>query len=467
MPQPEKILDPTRSPEEWYGNELRLRRKAAGFDKAAPFASKVQVSVDVLLKIEKGTYRCPKDLPPRLDTVLDTDGLFTRAWGMAFGDADKRKRDADKCLPAPGEGTVPQLEDRMLGEGAPTSSTRSPDAVHRRKVLAIGSLLALAPLDVSALLSPTSPPSVPDKISSKEIRQLRQIASDLHAWDNEYGGGGLIGQMAANAMQWAVSLLSADCPASLRSDFLGAVAHLGLVAGASQFDIYRHADARIAFKVAVECAEEGRHWHLRAKGFSFLARQAIWLGDADDGLTNAEKGLVRQDRLTATERAMLHTARARAFGKLHNVGETVAAVGAADDAFEQRRPEDDPPWMAYYDEAQHHGDTAHALWDLAVGIDDYDPTQAGERFKVAVSGHAKEFARSRAISCTKLASLAMRRGDPYEAAVIGRRALEYSGNLTSLRAADDLRQLSQFAGQHPKIQAAVDLQDAIGVTLQT
>jgi hypothetical protein len=48
MPQPEKVLDPGRSPRAWFGHELRLRRKAAGFDKAGPFASSVQVSVDVL-----------------------------------------------------------------------------------------------------------------------------------------------------------------------------------------------------------------------------------------------------------------------------------------------------------------------------------------------------------------------------------------------------------------------------------
>ncbi|MGW4442019.1 XRE family transcriptional regulator [Streptomyces sp. NPDC004682] len=466
MPQPEKVLDPTRSPEEWFGNELRVRRKAAGFPKAGPFANKVQVSVDVLLKIEKGNYRCPQDLPPRLDAALDTDGLFTRAWAMVFGNADKRSRDADKRSPLPAEGTVPQLERRILEEGAPTSSTRSPDSVHRRNILAIGGLVALAPLDLSALLSPTAAPLVPSKIRPKEIRELRDIASGLHTWDNAYGGGGLISQLATNSIQWAVSLLSADCPPPLRTEFLGAVAQLGLVAGACQFDVYRHDDARVAFRVAVECAEEGQHWHLRAKGYSFLARQAIWRGDADDGLTNAEKGLVRQDRLTPSERAMLHTARARAFGKLRNVQETIAAIGTADDAFAQRRPENEPPWMAYYDEAQHNGDTAHALWDLAIGVEGYDPAQAGQRFQAAVRGHSPTFARSRAMSCIKLASLAMRRGDPYEAAAIGRKALELGGGLTSRRAADDLRQLGQFAGEHSKIQAASDLREAIDATLR-
>jgi hypothetical protein len=466
MPQPEKVLDPSLSPEAWFGHELRLRRKAAGFEKAGPFASKVQVSVDVLLKIEKGNYRCPEDLAPRLDAALDADGLFTRAWAMVFGDADKRGRDADNRRRLRKEGAAPQSEGRMLEQGAPSSSTRSHDPVHRRNFLALGPLLALAPLDLSALITPTTSLTIPDKISPREIRQLQAIADGLQSWDHTLGGGGMVGQLARNSMQWAITLLSVDCPPPLRHDFLRAMARLGLVVGASQFDAYRHDEARLAFKVAVECAEKGQHWHLRAKGYSFLARQAIWIGDADDGLTNAEKGLVRQDRLTPTERAMLHTARARAFGKLRNVQETIAAVGAADDAFAQRCPEDDPPWMAYYDEAQHNGDTAHALWDLAVGIEAYDPSQAGQRFQAAVRGHGPQFVRSKAMSCTKLASLVMRRGDPREAAAIGRRALRLGGDLTSLRAADDLRQLGRFASQHSKIQEAADLKEAIDATLR-
>lgn len=353
----------------------------------------------------------------------------------------------------------------MLGGDDSISPTGSSEPVERRAFLAIGSLTAFAPLELSRLLSPTAPLPLPERITVREIRHLLDTADGLQRWDAAHGGGGLIGQLAANAMRWAISLLSGDCPVPLRDDFLAAVARLGLVAGASQFDVHHHDEARVAFKVAVECAEDGKHWHLRAKGYSFLARQAIWIGDPDDGLTNAEKGLLRSDRLTATERAMLHTARARAFGKLRNVQETLAAVGAADDAFAQRNPEDDPVWMAYYDEAQHNGDTAHALWDLAVGIDGHDPAQAGNRLQAAVRGHGAAFPRSRALSCTKLASPVMHKGDPREAAAIGHKALELGGGLTSLRAAEGLRELGRFAARQPRIPEAVGLRERIDAAL--
>ncbi|MFD8316272.1 helix-turn-helix domain-containing protein [Kitasatospora purpeofusca] len=464
MPQPEKLLDPTRSPEAWFGAELRLRRKAAGFVTARALAVEVQVSVDMILKIEKGQYRCPEDLAPRLDAVLGTGGLFERAWAMAF-DADKRRRDADTSTATVSDRLGHTLEGPIL-EGRTSSAATRSESVHRRAFLAIGGLAALAPLDLTRVLSPGGELTAPAKVSPREIHQLLDIANSLQTWDNTYGGGGLVSELAANSMRWAVTLLSVDCPSGIRPDFLAAVARLGLVAGASKFDTCDHPSAQTAFRIAVECAEEGKHWHLRAKGYSLLARQAVWIGEPDDGLTFAEKGLVRSDRLTATERAMLHTARARALARMHNVPEATAAVGAADEAFAARRPQDDPPWMTYYDEAQHNGDTAHALFDLAIGSKAYDPAQAEQRFRTAVNGHGQAFPRSRAISATKLASLAMHRGDPYEGVLLGREAVALSGVLTSRRAASDLLELGQFAANHPWLPEAVDLHSLVAATVQ-
>lgn len=122
--------------------------------------------------------------------------------------------------------------------------------------------------------------------------------------------------------------------------------------------------------------------------------------------------------------------------------------------------------MAYYDEAQHNGDTAHALFDLVIGAGQ-DPGRAARRFDAAVKGHSDAFKQSRAISRTKLASLIMAKGDPRQAAVLGHGALDEVGRLTSRRAADDLRQLGAFASKHPKIQEASALRERIAATVST
>ena len=278
---------------------------------------------------------------------------------------------------------------------------------------------------------------------SVHINQILAVTADLQRWDNLYGGGGMVRNAAARSLQWAAGLLRVDCQAPLRPELFAAVSRLGLVVGASAFDSYAHEDARRAFFFAANCAEEAGDWHLRAKTYSMLARHAVCTGDPDEGLTQAEKGLVRSDRLTATERAMLHTARARALAKMGNVKGTLTAVGAADDAFADASPDQDPPWMAYYDAAQHAGDTAHALFDLVI-LAGQDPGQTRQRLGYAVKGHGDAFMRSRALSRTKLASLTMAKGDPQQAVRIGHDALDEACHLTSKRAAEDLRQLAGF-----------------------
>lgn len=466
MPQPEKPLNPERSPQDWFGAELRHRRKAQAKMSARQLGKLVQASDDVILAIEKAQYpSCQYDLAVRLDEVLETGGVFARAWPMAFGDAEKKRRDADRRAGGVAQRTRQVTEGRILGSDEQRPHTESADPVDRRSLLQAGGVAALVPLDLAQLVTPKTPSESPTKIRPAHVDQVMGVATSIHRWDNIYGGGGIVRDVAGRAMSWAAGLLYVDCPESLRAELLSAVSRLGVVVGASAFDSYAHDDARRTFRLAAECAEEAGDWHLRAKAFSFMARQAIWTGEPDEGLTHAEKGLVRSDRITATERAMLHTARARAFAKLGNVRETLTAVGQADDAFSDSNPAEDPPWMAYYDSAQHSGDTAHALFDLAVK-GGQDPGRAGKRFFNAINGHGDGFKRSRAISRTKLASLLMARGDPRQAAQIGHDALDEVGQLTSKRAADDLRQLGRFSGRHIKVSEATDLRERIALTLQ-
>lgn len=465
MPQPMKQLDPGASPQEWFGNELRRLRLEQGLS-ARALGRLVQVSDDMILAIEKGKYpSCRRDVVHRLDGALGTGGLLDRAWPMAFGnrDADKKRADADKASTRRGEGAAQASAGRILGRDEPTLRPGSQEPVIRRSFLHIGGLAAIAPLNFTDVFAPAEL-SLPTYANPSHVDQVLAVATSISGMDNELGGGGVVRDVAARAMQWSAGLLQAQFPEHLRTDLFAAVSRLGIVVGASAFDAYHHDEATRTFRFAADCAEEAGDWHLRAKTYSFLARQAVWIGAPDDGLTHAEKGLVRSDRLTATEQAMLHAARARAFGKMGNVRDTMAAVGAADEAFTRARPAEDPPWMAYYDEAQHNGDTAHALFDLAI-LAGQDPGRAARRLDTAVKGHTDAYKRSRAISRTKLASLLMAKGDPHQAAALGHDALNEVGRLTSRRAADDLRQLGRFASKHRTVQAASALRDRIAATV--
>jgi hypothetical protein len=312
------------------------------------------------------------------------------------------------------------------------------------------------------LITTTQPTPVPAVIGMAEALEVRNAASAFEGWDALYGGG-LVREAVTAQLRYCAQLLGARCSERVRAELFSAVGYLSHVTGFMAFDAYAHDDAQRMFRFALSCAEESGDWHLRAKVLSSLARQAIWCGDPDAGLTFTELALVRADRLTATERAMLQTGRARALAKLRDVQGTLSAVGLADEEFSHTRPANDPAWMKYYEAAQHAGDTGHALWDIAV--EGHFITEARRRLGTAVVGHGDEFARARAISQTKLASLVMATGDPIEAATAGTQALDWAGTLRSRRAADDLRDLRRFGQPHERLPEVAELRQRIGTAV--
>lgn len=149
-------------------------------------------------------------------------------------------------------------------------------------------------------------------------------------------------------LRWSAGLLDrARYSARHRAPLFSAVGYLAHTFAFMAFDSFAHDDAHRIFQFALARAEEAGDWHLRAKVLSSMARQATWVGKPDDGLTLSEYALVRADRLTATERAMPHTAHALALAKMDRVRDALIAVGLADEVFSHARPANDPSWMAY------------------------------------------------------------------------------------------------------------------------
>lgn len=282
-------------------------------------------------------------------------------------------------------------------------------------------------------------------VTEADIARLRSAGEFFTSWAHVHGGQE-IGQAVSTEMARAVDLLKTSCPPRLKTKLLTAVGQLGVATGSLLFDAHQHPLSERILAFATACAEDGNDWNLRAKALSWRARQAVWVGDVDSGLTLAQLGLVRSDRLTATERAMLHTAVARAHGRLGDVPATLRAIGQADDAFADADSTNDIPWMAYYDHAQHSGDTGHALYELAVhGI---QVKEASGRLATAVAEHPDTYIRSRSFSGFKLAALAMHTGDPHEAVQVAQKAVRDAAGVRSQRLRRTALEIVTPAGQH-------------------
>ena len=354
--------------------------------------------------------------------------------------------------------------DGALGFANPRRTTTAASDVNRldflraAALIGAGSFLTPTTFDI---LAPAEPTPVPSRIGRDEIEHIRTAAQMFSGWDHAYGGG-FVREAVMAQLRWSARLLDTGAAEPVRVELQEAVGHLAHVTAFMAFDAYAWRDADGIFKFALACAEASGNPHLRAKVLSSMARMAIWRGNFDLGMSYADLGLDRAVDLTATEQAMLFTAKARALGKLSRSRDTLLTVDAADEAFGRSDPAEDPPWMAYYDAAQHAGDTGHALFDIAVrGY----PTEARDRLGAAVAGHTASFPRSRAISLTKLATLVMARGDPREATELGTRALEAIGPLRSRRAASELRVFQRYAATHVRIPEVADLRLRIAETI--
>lgn len=327
-----------------------------------------------------------------------------------------------------------------------------------RATLGLTAGAALGGSAIGDLMGSLKPTPVPTVVGMTQVGEVRAAAKVFETWDN-LRGGGLLREAVAAQLRYCAELLNARCPDRVRRELFSAVGYFGDVAGFMAFDSFAHDDARRIFRFALYCAEEADDWQLRAQILTDMAAHANRCADPDTGLTLIESAMVRTDRLTATQRAKLHTARARSLSKLGRVQDTAAAVGLADEEFSRCRPVDDPPWLAYYDTAGHSTATGIALSEVAVH--GHFVAEARKRLSAAVAERGPAYARGRALTQAKLASLVMATGDPDEAAALGGQALDWAGALRSRRVAENLRELSRFGKAHQRRSGVADLRSRI------
>ncbi|MFC8661885.1 helix-turn-helix domain-containing protein [Streptomyces sp. NPDC057199] len=445
----------------WFGVELRTWRMERRLTQDG-LGLKVHVSGNYIGKIEKADRLCNLQLAAALDDALNAGGALRRLWIRVEQDLERRRLESDKACTVGEPPTGGALDRGELAAIAPHDRRLPP--VERRSFLALGGVAVVAATSLTDRVPPLASTPLPSSVRLQDVEEVRLASTSFAKTDNRAGGGGLARETATSQLRWAAGLLKVNRPPELEGPLFTAVGRLATALGASAFDAYEHDEARALLEFGTACAEAGGDWHLRATSLNWRSRQATWCGAPDAGLTLAEHGLVRSDLLTHREQAMLHNARARALAKMERVQETLAAVGHSDDVFADARDDEDVVWMRYYDRAQHHGDTAHSLYDLAL-LAGRSPGRAAERFRIAINEHAPRFVRSRAISGIKLASLTMATGDPEEAVAIAHRAMEDVGRVRSRRTADDVQELVNLAQAHREQPKVAELIERITTTV--
>lgn len=314
------------------------------------------------------------------------------------------------------------------------------DDVRRAEFLrGLVAVSATAVTDDVVAMATRSIDHAPARVGMDHVNRVRDWAFLFRAADDAgmHIGDGMVAQLRV-----AVDYLRADMSEPVRSAMHTVVGTFFRVVGWAQYDRGDHEAARTSFRAGWHCAEQADEWWLRAAVLTCLARQDIYLGNADNALTLLGLASVRSDRLSLLRRADIAAVQARAFGKLGNAVECMRAVDQAEQFFAEAQAQDHPDtdqegFKSYYTESLLQGDTAQGLFDLAYH-QNAEVRGATARLRTALH-LSDEHARSRQLSLIRLAALELRHGDGDEGLALGIQAVESAGGTSSARVLDGLK----------------------------
>ncbi|MFD6401216.1 hypothetical protein [Nocardia sp. NPDC060249] len=295
----------------------------------------------------------------------------------------------------------------------------------------------------------------PRLIGPEHVEEVARIAEAVRRADNL--GHPFAWEVMAAQVRRAVTLLESASSHTVNLNLNAAVAALADAVGWAHFDAGQHRAADRFFRIALHCAEQAGSWWLRADVLSDMARQAIYLGQADEALTILGAAKVREDRISSLRRANLAAVQARAFGAIGDVRETLRAVRDADEHFHDAAADRDEPdydsFSDYFSFAQLNGDTAHGLFGIALHGHAVDETR--HRLRVAADNYGSDWSRSRAFCLALDAALALRGSDPEEGAALGQAAVAAATGIGSARLAANLEEIHTAAAthDHPEVKA--------------
>lgn len=320
-------------------------------------------------------------------------------------------------------------------------------------------LLRQGLLVVGGLMIPGTVPRGPGpwQVSSRDVEAVRANARRLAAID--YRQGGMNAQLVAGtALDLTRELLGARCPDGLRPALASAVADVAHTAGFAAFDAGEWDLARERWRLALTCADEADDSHLVAQALASEARQEVWLGRPDPGLTLLDRAL-EQPGIGELELAMLWGIRARALAIRGDRQRTLQAIGVSEDHLARSAGQHVVEHLVDYTPAIHAGNVCHALADLVtlhreVGLAE----QAGFMGLLALDGEVPD--RHRAFVLCVVATTMMS-VDPREGAAVGREALGVAGGVRSDRLSVLLWRLDAEAGRHGGVVEVDELREQI------
>jgi transcriptional regulator with XRE-family HTH domain len=275
------------------------------------------------------------------------------------------------------------------------------------------------------------------RVGMGDVQRFRATVELFSQLDDRFGGG--------HARQSLIQYLSTDgerllrgrYPENVGSALFPAVAEATLLAAWMSYDATpRSPHAQRYFIQALGLAQAAGDRLLGAGILDAMSHQATYTGRFGEAANLARAARTGTSGIaTATLTAHFHTMEARALARLGDGKACDRALAEAVREYERRKPEDDPGWFQYFDEAELSAEFGHCLRDLNRASD--AANYASRSVGAAGDG---TFARSDFFATMVLADAYLGTGEPEQACDMALVALTAGEQIRSGRCVNYLRE---------------------------
>jgi tetratricopeptide (TPR) repeat protein len=294
------------------------------------------------------------------------------------------------------------------------------------------------------------------RIGMSDVERFRITADMFAGLDDRFGGG--------NARQALIQYLSTEADRMLNGKYDDAVARalFSAVSEATLLAAWMSYDSAPAsalaqgyFVNALALAQAGNDRLLGASILDAMSHQATYTGRYTEAANLARAARTgTQGIATPTQTAHFHVMEARALARLRDTKACDHALSEAAREFERANPDNDPPWIRYFNASELSAEFGHCMRDLGRAEDAIQHTTAG----LEANGG---FARSDFFVTLVLADAHLAAGDLEQACKVTLHALTAGDQIRSARCVGYLREFMSHlpASDSP---ALTDFRDQAG-----
>ncbi|MGW7515444.1 helix-turn-helix domain-containing protein [Streptomyces sp. NPDC054796] len=366
---------------------------------------------------------------------------------------------------SPADDDVPWRPDATVGLAV--DLTRSDLVMDRRdaaRALAATAITGPALLDpLEGWLRPsaeTPPGRRAGRLGKRDVDQLEQTAQAFRRWDHAHGGGlrrkAVLGQLREIAA--ALDEQQAD---TVEARLYRVMAHLAGTAATMAWDSGYQRRAQDYYKLALRSSHAGDDTVFGANVLAGMARQMLYRGQPQDALELVRLAQEGARRTAGPRvRAMLHTREAWAYAAMGRTAAFRRATGQAQEALTDAKPDEEPYWISYFDEAELAGVTGGRYLDLARQAPDH-AEQAAVQIRTALAQRGGEAARSHALDRIGLAECHFLAGDLNTAVAEAHLAVDAASLTRSARVRAQLGELYPYTVGHSVSRPVREVRDRL------